>query len=433
MRFLVFGSANAEEARREFGTTAIVSTLHAMAYSFTVKPYGLGMVHPFLTWRDLPKSVKRPFGTDAEIINLIEDYCLSKYLSIDTYIQNIDTDIDSRIIAPTRQILNQMAQGEMPCTHSFYLKLFHILVMNGTIQLPHVDRLLVDEFQDMSELALDIVKATPATQKIFVGDQNQVVFTFLKLVDGFQFYPDAKVLPLSKSFRVSSTFAPAIQQFLRDHLDPDATFEGMDYPANPTIRTRAYLTRNNSSLIAKMIELNKSGTPYHLSHKTKLKQMFKLPLALVYAKPAHDQRDPELKHLQHEIDDWGSLSHTKRQGLSLFKYLQESCKHDSKIISAIRLLLTFGPQDIIDAYNKADAHRMSTCELTLSTGHASKGLTFDSVELDDDITKSVRKVLDKPASQRDADDRAELCLAFVCISRHKYELTNAPFLDTDTY
>ncbi len=742
VRFLVFGSANAEEARQEFGHTAIVSTLHAMAYSFIIKPYGLGPIRPFLTWRDLPKSVKRPFGTDPDIISVIDDYCLSKHLSVDAYIAALkytDTAVSTKLIAPIKEFLNLMANGSMPCTHGFYLKLFHIFVMNGTIKLPHIDRLLVDEFQDMSELALDIINAIPATQKVFVGDscligstkvltstgwkrldsivrlleknkpvlvqsynqqtdtfefkpasnpqrtgikdvfivkgskttiigtanhkilttkgykridkldkldlmvkyknksingfavpinsdqyqillgsylgdgnisktspnitnniyrltlghsisqinymlwkarafnvtvtvddfikhpatirhikdtacnvqeaytfsttalginqpitidsitdlsplglaiwlmddgsvksrhkitkdiqgitlssnaftlseqqilqkmlfdnfdlsvsinkdrayyelnfnkENstkllqivkpylsndfvgkflqvpiaqyqpntvipsyavdsiinitpykepmetfditvadnhnfvvaghgqqsqhtgvvvhncQAIFEFLKLVDGFQFYPDAKVLPLSKSFRVSNKFAPAIQQFLQEHLDPNAVFEGMDYPDNPTIRTRAYLTRNNASLIAKMIKLNKSNTPYHLSHKTKLKQMFKLPLALVYAKPAHDQRDPELKHLQQEIDDWGSLSYTKREETNLFKYLQESCKYDNKIISAIQLVLNFGSKDIIDAYNKAEVHRMSTCNYSLSTGHASKG------------------------------------------------------------
>jgi len=50
------------------------------------------------------------------------------------------------------------------------------------------------------------------------------------------------------------------------------------------------------------------------------------------------------------------------------------------------------------------------------------------VELDDDITKSVLKVLGKPAYQRDADDQSELSLAFVCTTRHKHELINATFL-----
>ena len=48
--------------------------------------------------------------------------------------------------------------------------------MTDTIELAHEDRLLVDEFQDMSGMALDIINAIPADQKVFVGDPNQSIF-----------------------------------------------------------------------------------------------------------------------------------------------------------------------------------------------------------------------------------------------------------------
>ena len=64
--YLVFGNLASKEARSEFGTNATVSTLHAYAYSHVVKQYGLGEVKPFLTWKDLPKSVLRPFAAAAD-------------------------------------------------------------------------------------------------------------------------------------------------------------------------------------------------------------------------------------------------------------------------------------------------------------------------------------------------------------------------------
>lgn len=321
-----------------------------------------------------------------------------------------------------------MAQGRMPITHSFYLKLFHIFVMNKQIQLDHHDRLLVDEFQDMSGLALDIIKAIPADQKIFVGDPNQSIFEFLKLQNGFAQFLDAKVLNLSKSFRVSSKYAPAIQQFLHNHLEPNAVFEGMDYPADVKSVTKAYLTRTNAKLIAKMIELNKSNTPYHLSHKTKLKQMFKLPLAIIYAKPGFDQKDPELKHLQHDIDDWGSLPKSKREEISLIKYLKEQNLHDSKLQSAITLTLNFDRQDIIDAFNHAEDHKGKECNLQLMTVHTSKGISRDVIELDDDINESVLEVMKLPVTALSDAERAELCLGFVATTRHRHQLINCQFL-----
>lgn len=430
VRYLIFGSTAAEEARIEFGSTAIVSTLHAFAYHFTVKEYKLGEVRPFLTWRDLPKSIKRPFGTDSDIIAMVEDYCMSDYTSLAEFARSKEgvPDYPKRLFPQVKSVLNTMAQGQMPCTHSFYLKLFHVFVVQGIIQLPSVDRLLVDEFQDMSGIALDIINRIPATQKIFVGDSNQSIFTFLNLKDGFSLYPDAKVLTLSKSFRVHNRYAHAIQSFLRTYLDPNAVFEGMSYPDTVIPVTKAYLTRSNASLIAKMIELNKAKIPYHLSTKTKIKQMFKLPLALVYAKAAHDQRDPELKHLQHDIDDFYALPKAQQEHSSLFKYLKEANPYDTKLHAAINLLLQFSKQDIIDAFEHAEDHKNKPCNLQLMTAHNSKGLTRDIIELDEDINKAVLELLDIPAEQLTEDQRSELCLAFVAATRHRYRLINCKFL-----
>lgn len=430
VRYLIFGSTAADEARIEFGSNAIVSTLHAYAYHFTVKPYKLGEVKPFLTWRDIPKSIKRPFGTDSDILAILDEYCLSDFISLAEFAkskQNVP-DYPRRLFPQVKLLLNTMAQGQMPCTHSFYLKLFHVFVVHGTIQLPSVDRLLVDEFQDMSGLALDIINRIPATHRTFVGDDNQSIFTFLNLQNGFAMYPEAKVLTLSKSFRVHTRFAPAIQAFLRKHLDPTAVFEGMEYPDNIVPVTKAYLTRSNASLIAKMIELNKAHIPYHLSSKTKLRQMFKLPLALAYAKAGHDQRDPELKHLQHDIDDYYALPKQQQEQTGLFKYLKAANPGDSKLQAAINLLLQFPKQDIIDAFEHADDHKNKPCNLQLMTAHNSKGITRDIIELDEDINKSVLELLDIPMDQLTEDERSELCLAFVSCTRHRHRLINCKFL-----
>lgn len=443
VRYLVFGALAAAEGKSEFGTNAIVSTLHSYSLNIIRQYYKqmspkkyetkipFSNINAWLTWRDVPKSIRLPLGRDGEVLSLVDDYCKSEYRSLDEYaaaLKQTDPTADMRLFPFVKHILNTMAQDVMPVTHSFYLKLFHILVMTDTIELAHEDRLLVDEFQDMSGMALDIINAIPADQKVFVGDPNQSIFDFLKLQNGFAKYPDAKVLTLSKSFRVSAKYAPAIQQFLHNHLEPNAVFEGMEYPPDVKCVTKAYLTRTNAKLISKMIELNKLNIPYHLSHKTKLKQMFKLPLAIIYAKPGFDQKDPELKHLQHDIDDWGSLPKSKRDEISLIKYLKEENKHDAKLQSAITLTLNFDRQDIIDAFNHAEDHKSKDCNLQLMTVHTSKGITRDIIELDDDVNEAVCEVMSIPPESLTNSERAELCLGFVSVTRHRHKLINCKFL-----
>ena len=429
VRYIVFGSLAAKEARREFSTNAIVSTLHAYAHANIVKAYNLGEVKSFLIWKDIPKSVRRPFGKDMEILQIVDDYCMSKYLSLDAYVSELDDDsFQYNLIPAVKQVLNLMATGKMAITHSFYLKLFHILVMRGTIKLEPVDRLLIDETQDLSEIALDIIEAIPATQKVLVGDPNQRIFSFMGLVDGFARFPNAKILNLSQSFRVDKSYAPAIQKFLRTHLEPDAVFEGMSYPADVKPVTKAYLTRTNAALISKMIELNKSGTPYHLSHNTKIKQMFKLPLALIYAKPGHIQRDPELRHLQELIDEYGTLSDKLKSEKSLYGYLMNLPQIDGATVAAIKLVMKYkdSVEDIITAYEQAEEHKNTPCTLKLMTAHTSKGSTRDIVELDDDLNKAIREAL-SPTFK--GDKHSEFCLYFVAISRHKHQLIGADYLD----
>ena len=161
--------------------------------------------------------------------------------------------------------------------------------------------------------------------------------------------------------------------------------------------------------------------------------MFKFPLAIIYAKPGFDQKDPELKHLQHDIDNWGSLSTKSKEATKLTPYLKETNKEDAKITSAINLMLNFERQAIIDAYTEADKYKSVACDLQLMTAHTSKGATRDIVELDNDLNEAIKDlVLKKPELYTD-DERAELCLYFVAISRHKYVLLNAKHLNLENF
>lgn len=428
--YLVFGNLASKEARSEFGTNAIVSTLHAYAYGQVVKQYGLGEVKPFITWKDIPKTVRRPFGKDSDIANLVEDYCQSPYLTLDSYVDSIDDDcFQFNLVPAAKQILNLMATGAMPVTHSFYLKLYHILVMRGTEKPQPVNRLLIDEAQDMSAMALDIIERIPTDQVVLVGDPNQRIFSFMNLIDGFSRFSDAVTLELSQSFRVDHKYAHAIQLFLRRHLDDEAVFEGMLYPDNVVPKTKAYLTRTNAALISKMIELNKSNTPYHLTHNLKIKQMFKMPLAVIYAKPGFVQRDGELRHFQDLVDEWGKLSEFKRDQQGLYSFLLNHSNIDQASISAIKLVMKFSKEDIIEAHDQAEAHKKTACDLQLMTAHTSKGTTRDIIELDPDMDRALQDALSSKFKGTEDERRSELCLYFVSITRHRFHLEGAEYLN----
>ena len=62
------------------------------------------------------------------------------------------------------------------------------------------------------------------------------------------------------------------------------------------------------------------------------------------------------------------------------------------------------------------------------TVHTSKGITRDIIELDDDVNEAVCEVMSIPPGSLTDSERAELCLGFVSVTRHRHQLINCKFL-----
>lgn len=428
--YTVFGAANAAEASAEFGHTCKAMNIHKKAARATLKEYGLKLpIVDYITWRDIPKSAKIPTRFVSDAIRYVDDFCISEYTSLRKYTHSLPKKMSAPMFKAVNSILGLIADGKINTTHSFYLKLYHILVMNDTIILPELDVLIADEAGDMTQISLDIFNKSPAKMKIIIGDSSQSVFGFMNLVSAFDYYKGQGLhLTLSKSFRVNANDAKLVQAFCRDTFEPDMIFEGMHYKPNHKIITSAYITRTNSALISQMIELESHGIPFRLSSKTKISQLFLWPLALIYLKPGNAQYNQNLKHLQADADEWGR-STTLQATYSLRTYILRQNEFNKAIQAAHTLLMTYTPEEVLTAYRAADSHLTSNAPHILMTAHTSKGLTMDSVTLDDDINTAVNKVLIIPAEDRTPDEIETLKLCYIAATRHRHELHNARFLD----
>ena len=155
-----------------------------------------------------------------------------------------------------------------------------------------------------------------------------------------------------------------------------------------------------------------------------------MPLAVIYAKPGFPQRDSELKHFQELVDEWGKLSEFKRDQQGLYSFLLNHSNIDQASISAIKLVMKFSKEDIIEAHDQAEAHKKTACDLQLMTAHTSKGVTRDIIELDPDMDRALQDALSSKFKGSEDDRRSELCLYFVSITRHRFILQNAPYLES---
>lgn len=176
--------------------------------------------------------------------------------------------------------------------------------------------------------------------------------------------------PMSQSFRVSDLIASRIQTFCRRYLDPNMNFVGIPVEST-TIHSRAYISRTNSQLVSKMMELNKLGTPYSLTRPAK--QIFRVPLLVCGLKPGGFIPDPEYKHLQVDVDTYSKSATLQRLYSSLFSYLKELHADDSALQTAMSTVIRYGAKAIIECFNEAKRHEHSRSNYTLTTAHACKG------------------------------------------------------------
>ena len=437
IRVIIFGKEAADESKLIYAHTAQVSTVHSMAYQAIVKSHKLKSIKPFLTYKDIPYSYKTKFGYSSETLQFIESFC-NQPSSLDDYILEKEdlysqTKLDYPLLTKyAKDLLAMMYSGTMSCTHSFYLKLFHTYVMDGSYTLPPVNYLIVDEAQDLSEIVLDIVQVWKADVKILLGDNNQSIFTFMNLQNGFdRFSSKSHDLHLTKSFRVSSHIAPRIEQFMRRYLDPNAVFIGHDYGPNPTIRTIGHLTRNNATMVARMIEFTRVGKPYRLTSTTKVNALFNLPLFILGLKPNNPPKDKSLLQLYHDYEDWNKQPQSRKAEQSARSYIYANNKDYPGLKSTMNLLASHTPAEIFEAQRTCKSHINLHIGTLLSTVHSSKGSTLDEVTIDKDMNDSIQSILDKKSPQQianydyTAEEISEFRLYYVAASRCRYRLNNA--------
>jgi hypothetical protein len=264
-----------------------------------------------------------------------------------------------------------MSKGKLGCTHSFYLKLFHILLAQGHITFEPFDLIMLDEAGDLNEVTLDIFELLPSTRKILTGDPYQNIYTFNKTINCFAALKDKGThLPMTQSFRVSDSIASRIEKFCQTYLNEDMHFKGIQI-SDKTINSRLFIARTNASLINKMMELNRLKIPYGLVRKAK--QIFNLHLTLISLKRGGFVAAPELKYLQDDVDNFYKDKELQLEYKTHLNYIREAHSYDTGLVNTINSLYKYGQATIINTYEEARKHEKLVQSYMLGTCHAVKG------------------------------------------------------------
>ena len=428
--YLAYNKAIAEEATAKFkGTNIKCSTIHSLAYGAVVRQYGLNV--GYFGVRNVEPTTT-PYNDRLELVESLEEFFLSAQLDPEVYLDSVNATTRQRNLFWHH--LNGMSDGTITCSHSFYLKLYHIFLSDGTIEVPEVDILLVDEAGDLTELTIDIFRLIKARKKVAVGDPMQNIYSFNHTVNAFNVLADEGVeANLTESFRVDENIASGIQGFVRAHVDPTFEFIGHDYGDDTEITTTAYIARNNISLLPAMFQYMKDGKPFHTTRK--IDHILELPLILANLGNGKPITDYKYKHIEKYRAMWEKSPQLQQQG-SINSFVRRSLGRDDEITNAFRLVLDHGPIALNKLSKYARECSQKPCNHTFTTAHSSKGLEWDEVELDHDLHTAVSDALreldmiNKKSSNKHIVNKLmeELRLYYVACSRAKKSLLNAKHL-----
>lgn len=366
--YIAYNKAIATEAASKFPKSVQCSTTHSLAWRATVRQFGLKV--GYFGYRDITQRM--PYERKLKLIEAIEEFCLSSYISFTEFI-HASEHYQYKLAKPGEEILTQMSTGEVTCTHAFYLKLYHILLVNGDIEQEELDILLLDEAGDLNAVTLQIFLAFPAKKRVMVGDPNQNIYSFNNTINGFEELRGIGTqLGLTNSFRVSKEIAYKVELFARDTFDEQMQFRGTTYD-NSDLETFAYISRTNGQLISKMMDLNLFNTPYNLVRP--VKSIFELPMVLIGLKEGGKIHNPQYKYLQDDTDDYYKSKALQRDYKTPLSYIAEVHSDSPSVKSAINMLQTHGAKDLIDAKNIALKYETAKQRypLTVCTSHSSKG------------------------------------------------------------
>lgn len=422
--YLAYNKSIATSSTSKFPKGTVCLTTHSLAYRAVVTPNKLKV--GIFNYRSIKEKIS--YTQKCEIVDLIREFCLSKYTDYHEFCKDNKLKKQEPLIG---KYLNLMQQGKIEVTHEFYLKLFHIYLAEGLLEYEPFDFIMLDEAGDLNEVTLEIFKLLPSDRKIAVGDPHQNIYSFNHTINCFEVLKDEGTLfPLSETFRVSSKIAKRVSLFCKTYLDPDMEFYSTQ-PSSGEIKTRAYITRTNSALIERMIQLNQTNTPYSLVRKAT--EIFKLPLMVANLKYQSFVPNPEYAHIQQDYDQWHEIPELQLDYKTPLSYIGALYSDDIQLSQAIRTLSKYGKNKIFDTYYEAKKHENTHQNYTLTTAHSAKGLEFDEVEISPDLNDSIapivtlKKLSDVPLILS-REDIESLNLYYVAVTRCTKSLINAAHL-----
>lgn len=419
--YIAFNKAIVEEATKKMPDNVTVKTIHAVAYancqqellqrlkytkkidvpaiSNICKLSGMTLYNIYTKQDEFFNS----YRVASWVLKVVNSFMHSSRKDIhmdDVYIGNeyqhlCLKDNDKLILAQAAKKVWEYYKydSQYHITHDVYLKVFG---MSG-IDLKY-DVILVDECQDVSGIMLSFLKSQINTQKIYVGDQFQKIYSFTGSIDITSHLPHVKRYTLTKTFRFGENISQYANQWINELIPNSPKLIGTESIFND-ITTRAILCRTNASVIEEYLKLINSNPNLKCNISCDITAIINFLTAIK------------------ELDENNS---TKYPILSYFNTVKEfytwadnnDFMLETELLQNIKLSKKFNYKTILPILNNYKTHRNPNIEI--STVHKAKGLEWDEITLANDFKFKHKE---------------DLRIFYVAITRAKFKLENYNLYD----
>jgi superfamily I DNA/RNA helicase len=444
---LCFNKANAKESNEhpDRPDNIFYSTIHSLAYKEIVDSSYRKKLK-YLSWNDLDSksiddiiehyplnekdSKKLSSLLTKECLNSVNLFCrsagtdildfVSKYLSYQftttdkhmaEFVLTDDDIIDLATIVYNYWLYITNKKSEGTISHDVYLKLYDLSKFlieqvwdDRSKSYISIDVVCLDEAQDTNPVSESIF-ARQEMQKVLVGDPMQQLYAWRGAGDCMNKFNNFSIGYLTESFRFNSSIAAKANRVL------ELSGSSMRLTGSSTktaIVTYAHLCRTNASVLEAIFGYLDSGKKVYTS----------IDLSDTFSKLYHIQAcffNQEPKYPNKELS-----AITDR--VSLEKALEFS--EELGRLQNISKKLTAGGT-LFEVKKRLDSVVVkvpSDADIVITTIHASKGMEYSHVVIDDDILVIGKEESVQEALDRLFDTESLRCMLYVAITRAQVEV-----------
>jgi len=427
--FLAFNKKIAMENAKKVPNYIECVTLHSLAYKYIVRPLRL-KVKNNIQESDFNHENSK---VRNKCVWLMNKFCTSRYTKLDEFFESMKNKPKSFYKKLLKDVIIDMEEGKKPIPHSVYMKLFHLHLASGSVDMPEYDLLFLDEAGDINGVYLEVFLLINAKKKVATGDSSQNIYGFNHTLNGLEILVNeyrAKEFSLSKTFRCSHEISKTIQSFCDKYIDDEVSFIGTKNTLTEP-KTFMFLTRGNRELLEEIYTCMLNDTKFSLARDANaifdLLIWCKSTIYNIYEEYKETNIEPDIPQGYEYI--WKEFKDAKANRYSFSKWVKERAKDDKffpqELIRTIELIRDYSSKDLISMKQYCKDRANKDSRYTLGTVFSTKGLEADCVYIGDSLNKSMKDYIMNPDEYT---DETEAFLYYTGCTRAKKWLINAEIL-----